>query len=57
MSSLVDRAIRIASRECFSDAGVVAPRSLAVTRVFINPSIDESTGDVFGRILRLDGVS
>lgn len=43
----------IASKELVSEEGIAALRKLDVTRVFVDPTIDEATGDVFGKILRI----
>ena len=49
--------IGVKSRELVSEDGITAMRRLEVTRIFIDPAIDEATGDVFGRILRIDPVN
>jgi hypothetical protein len=46
--------IGVASRYLVDDEGVEAMRRLDVTRIFVDPNIDASTGDVFGTILRLE---
>lgn len=48
--------IGVAARELISQEGLAALRALAVTRVFVDPELDEATGDVTGRILRLEPV-
>ena len=45
--------IGVASKELVSAEGIEALRRLEVTRVFVDPRIDDATGDVFGTILRL----
>src|SRR5690349_7675051 len=40
--------IGIASKELVSEEGIAALRGLQVTRVFIDPEVDASSGDVFG---------
>ncbi|HEX2574184.1 MAG TPA: hypothetical protein VH877_31850 [Polyangia bacterium] len=45
--------IGIAAKELVSREGIEALRRLEVTRIFIDPSIDPKTGEVFGTILRL----
>lgn len=46
--------IGINSKELVSSDGIDAMRRLGVHRLFIDPSIDPESGDVFGRILRLE---
>lgn len=46
--------IGVSSKELVSSDGIDAMRRLGVHRLFIDPSIDPKTGDVFGRILRLE---
>jgi hypothetical protein len=48
--------IGIASGELVGEDGISALRGLAVTRIFIDPKVDPQTGDVFGKILRLEAV-
>ena len=45
--------IGVASKELISSEGIDAFRKLDVTRIFLDPRIDEATGDVFGTILRI----
>src|SRR4051794_4049951 len=49
--------IGVASRELVSEEGISALRALAVTRVFVDPQIDASSGEVFGVILRIDSAA
>jgi hypothetical protein len=37
-----------------SEDGLAAMRQLRVTRIFVDPEIDPQTGDVFGKILRIE---
>lgn len=46
--------IGVNAKELVSSEGIDAMRRLGVHRLFIDPSIDPQTGDVFGRILRLE---
>ena len=46
--------IGVNSKELVSSEGIEAMRRLGVHRLFIDPSIDPTSGDVFGRILRLE---
>lgn len=41
------------AREMISDEGLQALRMQNVTRIFLDPSIDPDSGEVFGPILRL----
>jgi len=45
--------VGVDSKEITSGDFVQAFRTMSVTRLFIDPSIDPDTGDVFGTILRL----
>ena len=45
--------IAIASKELVSTEGIAAMRELEVTRIFVNPTFDPATGDVFGTIIRI----
>lgn len=47
-------AIAVAATELVSAAGVEALRLQQVTRIFVDPEIDPDSGDVHGRILRLE---
>jgi hypothetical protein len=49
--------IGIAAKELISDDGLRAMRGLAVTRVFLDPQIDPASGDVFGKILRIEATN
>ena len=49
--------IGISSTEIVSPGGLEAFRGLQVTRIFLDPSVDEATGEVFGTILRLESVN
>lgn len=46
--------IGVNSKELVSAEAVEAMRQLGVHRLFIDPRIDPQSGDVFGRILRLE---
>jgi hypothetical protein len=46
--------IGVAATELVSEAGLDALRKQAVTRVFVDPTVDAATGDVHGAILRLE---
>lgn len=46
--------IGIQSKELVSSEGIAGLRRLGVTRLFIDPSIDPQSGDVFGKILRIE---
>lgn len=46
-------AVGIDAKELASDDLIMAFHSMQVTRVFIDPQIDEASGDVHGTILRL----
>ncbi len=46
--------IGVNSKELVSREAVEAMRQLGVHRLFIDPRIDSQSGDVFGRILRLE---
>jgi len=50
-------AVGIDAGALISDALLDGLRNSAVTRLFIDPSIDPSSGDVFGNILRLAPLS
>jgi hypothetical protein len=45
--------IAIASKELVSTEGIAAMRDLEVTRIFVNPTFDAASGDVFGTIIRI----
>ncbi len=47
-------AIGVERAELVSPEGLDALRRMNVTRIFIDPQHDETSGDVFGRILRID---
>jgi hypothetical protein len=46
-------AIGMDARDVVADTTLTTLRELQITRVFIDPSIDPASGDVFGTILRL----
>ena len=46
--------IGLASADLLATEALHALRAMAVTRVFIDPQIDPASGDVFGKILRVD---
>ena len=46
--------IAVAATELISQDGVDALRRQSVTRVFVDPQIDPTSGDVHGTILRLE---
>jgi hypothetical protein len=46
--------IGVASKDLVSDDGIAAMSRLEVTRIFVDPRIDPVTGDVFGKILRIE---
>jgi hypothetical protein len=50
-------AIGTDTRDLVGDATFGALRELAITRIFLDPSIDPDTGDVYGKILRLGDVN
>lgn len=45
--------IGLDARDLLRDETLAGLRALEVTRLFIDPTIDPATGDVFGTILRL----
>ena len=47
-------AIGLSAKELVSEDGLAAMRGLRVTRIFLDPEIDAATGEVFGRILRIE---
>ena len=47
----------VPSKALVSDEGLTALRNMNVTRIFFDPQIDPATGDVHGRILRIEGKS
>ena len=49
--------IGIAAKELVSDDGLAAMRGMAVTRIFLDPEIDPATGDVHGKILRIEAMN
>ena len=55
-SSFALTAIGVLAREVVSEEGIAALRQMQVTRIFLDPRHDPTTGDVFGPILRLDPV-
>jgi len=46
-------AVGIDARALISDAMLDGLRATAVTRIFVDPSVDAASGDVHGKILRL----
>ena len=50
-------AIGIDTKEVITEAALGALRDLQVTRIFVDPQIDPTTGDVFGQILRLGDIN
>src|SRR5688572_13910041 len=46
--------VGVPSKALISEEGLAAMRQLNVTRVFVDPEIDPATGDVHGRILRIE---
>jgi hypothetical protein len=46
--------IGVSSKELVSQQGIDAMRQLGVHRLFIDPRIEPTSGDVFGRILRIE---
>ena len=53
-TSLALSPIGVASKELVSKEGIEAMRKMLVTRIFVDPEIDDDSGDVFGTILRID---
>jgi len=49
--------IGVQSRHLVSEDGLTAMRGLLVTRISVAPEIDPTTGDVYGRILRIEADS
>jgi hypothetical protein len=49
--------VGIAAKELVSEDGLAAMRGMAVTRIFLDPQIDPDTGDVHGKILRIEAVN
>lgn len=45
--------IAVSATELLSTEGLRGLRDQQISRVFVDPSIDEATGDVHGKILRL----
>ena len=45
--------IGVGSKELVSKEGIEAMRRMSVTRIFVDPLIDEESGDVHGKILRI----
>jgi hypothetical protein len=45
--------VGVDARELVSDSGLEAMRLQNVTRLFLDPGVDASSGEVFGPILRL----
>ena len=46
--------IGVQSRHLVSEEGLAAMRLLGLTRIFVDPEIDPASGDVFGKILRIE---
>ena len=46
--------IGVASKELVSKEGIEAMRSMGVVRIFVDPSVDPGSGEVFGTILRIE---
>ncbi len=46
--------IAVAATELLSEDGIGALRRQSVTRIFVDPAMDADTGDVHGRVLRLE---
>jgi hypothetical protein len=46
--------IGVQSRQVLSSEAARALRAQQVTRIFIDPQIDDASGDVFGTILRIE---
>lgn len=46
--------IGLPAKELISEDGLAAMRGLHVTRIFLDPEVDAGTGEVFGRILRIE---
>ena len=53
------RTVAAASRMGAADVGLVSSGNvqLEITRIFIDPAVDPDSGDVFGTILRVEGVA
>lgn len=49
--------IGVDARELVSEDGLHALRMQSITRIFLDPSIDPDSGEVFGPILRLDDMN
>ena len=49
--------IGVAAKDLVSKTGMEAMRQLEITRIFIDPAVDPDSGDVFGTILRVEGVA
>lgn len=45
--------VGVAAKELLSEDGLNALRMQQVTRIFLDPEIDPTSGDVYGKILRL----
>ena len=46
--------IGVAAKELVSAEGVAALRRLELSRLFVDPEIDPASGDVYGKILRIE---
>lgn len=49
--------IGVARKDLLSDDTLAGLRRLEVTRIFVDPRVDGATGEVFGRILRLEALN
>ena len=50
-------AIGTDTRDILGEPALAALRDMHVTRIFLDPTIDPESGDVFGKILRLGDVN
>jgi hypothetical protein len=48
--------IGVGSMDLVGPAGIEGVRRIGVTRLFLDPKIDPQSGEVFGKILRLEPV-
>jgi hypothetical protein len=55
-TSLELTAIGIATKEVLAEDGLAGLRRLQVTRLFVDPKVDPTSGDVLGTILRLEEI-
>jgi hypothetical protein len=49
--------IGIDARDLVSEEALAGLREMDVTRIFLDPEIDPASGDVHGRILRLESIN